>query len=126
MHVVEAAMKKRFPRFSLRALIIAVVAIGVCWTLTATWGVENVFSFYSKTIGFTERSGNTLRIANTDANEDLTPDKFWEIRATAIAPFFIRLSITQAGVVKAEPVTHFWFFGYQRQVTSRYEPCFKK
>jgi hypothetical protein len=110
-------MKKRFPRFSLRALVIAVLAIAVCWTLTATWGVSTVLEGKWSDMKTWERhrEGNSLRLLLRQHAESA---KIWEVRVhcTAIAPFLItstvELSYDGQNFQQQTKATDFWFFGY--------------
>jgi hypothetical protein len=117
------AMKKRFPRFSLRALVIAVLAIAVCWTLTATWGVHSIFDMdhpqedrWQKTV-----RGNSVCYEKTAANGD---GYFWEYKSTAFLPFLIctrekaRRSGTMGDAWGTEN-TFFWFFGVRFRVSGK-------
>lgn len=101
-------MKRRWPRFSLRTLIIGVLGIAVCWTLTATWGVKNVLDKIPKE-GVEERSGNTMRSADVSIHGFTVKGRL--VRATAIAPFIIRVTAQQEDAGETVE-TFFWFFGY--------------
>lgn len=117
-------MKKRFPRFSLRALVIAVLGIAVFWTLTATWGIANVFDVHWNLESFERvQEGNELHLKARDGG--LSPEE-WRVRGTAIAPFLIKIQYKYAVdfAVQKEPseTIYFWFFGFQRVVSKTLKP----
>jgi hypothetical protein len=116
-------MKKRFPRFSLRALVIAVLALAVCWTLTATWGVNTVFAGIPHT---KEWRGNVLRAERRDDDGSLY---VWDSQATAIFPFIIREQIRAqmpSGFPWEDQRTWFGFFGYYCEIHQPREALRKK
>ena len=112
-------MKKRFSRFSLRALVIAVLTIAVCWTLTATWGIETVLErippIYNQA-----RNGNTLRVFfEGNAGSDSVERDF---KARALFPFYITVEIKgyrisgsnshEPELLSVNSTEYLWFFGY--------------
>lgn len=121
-------MKKRFPRFSLRTLIIAVLAIALCWTLTATWGISNVLAKIAANRPEFERHivGNELhlRLVGLSINEIVEDwNSEWIAHATPIAPFLVRVKFRKMKDnlefrVDGDDTTYFWFFGYQKVVKS--------
>jgi hypothetical protein len=111
-------MKLRRPRFSLRTLIVVVLGIALCWTLTATWGISTVFDTYP-TLYQKERNGNSMRFVNVVRGEDIVPDKDMIVSGTAISPFFIRIITHEANANWEVTSTYFWFFGYQCLIGTR-------
>src|SRR5437879_4370167 len=101
-------MKPRWPRFSLRTLIVVVLAVGLCWTLTATWGVNSIItsSPHNK-----EWRGSVLHVERID---DDGSRYVWDLKATAILPFIVRnheRGQMPSGLQYEDTRTWFWFFG---------------
>ena len=111
-------MKLRRPRFSLRTLVVTVLVLGMCWTLTATWGISGFIERFPAEFN-PVRTGNSVHVAWTDFDGQKAECTY---TGTAIFPFLVRVDTN--GEWKATPgtsdvdtqysisATYFWFFGY--------------
>jgi hypothetical protein len=110
--VTDRTEKRRRLSFSLRALVIVVMVLGVCWTLTATWGVDGLLYREPQESFTIVKNTNEIVVRRADPDGSVYE---WKSRASVPLPFYVKVEThgrMPDGYESNWEDSYIWFFGY--------------